>query len=304
MEKRIKSYIKVKDNSKNKEKTTYKILKVTKNLKDNNKIKGKIKDIIKVKNKREDIPNKNNNNKDHRTLKNYKSMAGILSDTETIKTETTRGDTLTECNKNKYVYRKSINKTNFSFAIKNFLSNKVQHTNCSAYEKKNRLNYSMSLNKFMKTTTNSDVNESALRTTNNNFYQRKSNIPIGNTYHSLMDQIFYGTNNQNYNTNNDISCLYERKEKDEFINIEDLLLLEEKFNEVIISVQTKNNTANECFELLNAYQQSSLFNNFENYFKDISSKTIVHLSIMYFIYNLIICYHFSFDIAFFNICYQ
>ena len=82
------------------------------------------------------------------------------------------------------------------------------------------------------------------------------------------------------------------------------LILEEKFNEALISVKTKQNTQNECFELLNSYQQSSLYDNFENYFRDISSKTIVHSALLYLIYNIIICYNFSFDISFFNSCYQ
>ena len=71
-----------------------------------------------------------------------------------------------------------------------------------------------------------------------------------------------------------------------------------------MSIKSKHNIPNECFELLNSYQQSSLFNNFENYFKDKSSKSIIHTSIMYFIYNTIICYHFSLDYSFFNTCCQ
>ena len=80
--------------------------------------------------------------------------------------------------------------------------------------------------------------------------------------------------------------------------------MEEKFSEVLVSVTSKHNTSNACFELLNSYQQSSLYDNFENYFRDISSKSIVHSAIMYLIYNVIICYHFSFDIPFFDTCYQ
>ena len=198
-------------------------------------------------------------------------MNGILSDSETIKTETTRGDTLTENNKNKYVYRKSVNKKNFSFAIKNFLSGKNSATN---YSKKNRLNYSMSLNKFLKDNNNysteysSSSNENILNT-NHNFYRKQSN---------LLDK--YRTNNNPLDINNSLkiyndksfkffekdnfSSLYDRSE--EFINIEDLLILEEKFSDVLMSVKSRHNTPNECFELLNSYQQSSTYNNFENYF--------------------------------------
>ena len=301
MESRIRSYIKKKDKNLIKEKESYKILKVTQNLKQK---KEKDKDKYKEKERYKDTDKKEINIvKAQRNLKGNKSMTGILSDSETIKTEATRGDTLTENSKNRYVYRKSVNRKNLSFAIKNFLSGKNQN-NPPTYEKKNRLNYSMSLNKFLKENNSNDN----ILNTNHNFYRKQSNLLIDNSSSTLVEQnnnslnIYNDKNQEYYSKANNISCLYERKE--EFINIEDLLILEEKFNEVLISVKSKNNTPNECFELLNSYQQSSLYNNFENYFRDISSKTIVHSSIMYLIYNVIICYHFSFDTRFFNTCYQ
>ena len=302
MESRIRSYIKKKDKNLIKEKESYKILKVTQNLKQK---KEKDKDKYKEKERYKDTDKKEINiAKAQRNLKGNKSMTGILSDSETIKTEATRGDTLTENSKNRYVYRKSVNRKNLSFAIKNFLSGKNQNNNPPTYEKKNRLNYSMSLNKFLKENNSNDN----ILNTNHNFYRKQSNLLIDNSSSTLVEQnnsslnIYNDKNQKYYSKANNISCLYERKE--EFINIEDLLILEEKFNEVLISVKSKNNTPNECFELLNSYQQSSLYNNFENYFRDISSKTIVHSSIMYLIYNVIICYHFSFDTRFFNTCYQ
>ena len=297
MEPRIRSYIKKKEKIKYKEESN-KYLKVNQNLK-SKKEKENNKDIEKVieKNKKED-----NIIKPQKNLKNNKSMAGILSDSETIKTDATRGDTLTENNKNKYIYRKSVNKKNFSFAIKNYLSNKnPQFT----IDKKNKLNCSVSLNKFLKDSCSSD-SEGVLNT-NHNFYRKNSSI-LDNyktnyvKYNNCSINIYKDKCWKFYEKENDISSLNEKKE--EFINIEDLLILEEKFNDVLLSVKSKHNTPNECFELLNAYQQSSLYNNFENYFRDISSKTIVHSSILYLIYNVIICYNFSFDISFFNTCYQ
>ena len=301
MESRIKSYIKKKDKNKNKEKEkeSYKILRVTQNLK-TKKEKENDKNTKSKEIENEKEKNDENINKVKRNLKANKSMTGILSDSETIKTETTRGDTLTENSKNRYVYRKSVNRKNFSFAIKNFTSKNKQ---TSTYEKKNRLNYSMSLNKFLRDNNN---NENAL-ITNHNFYRKQSNL-LENHRTSDFDKnnnslnLYNQKSNQIFEKGANISCLYERNE--EFINIEDLLILEEKFIEVLISVKSKHNTPNECFELLNSYHQSSLFNNFENYFRDISSKTIVHSAIMYLIYNVIICYNFSFDTEFFNTCYQ
>ena len=89
-----------------------------------------------------------------------------------------------------------------------------------------------------------------------------------------------------------------------FINIEDLMLLEEIFHDVILSIKMKSNIANECFELINFYNQSSLYNKFENYFKEEKSKEIVHLSILKMLYCAILTYHYSFNKFLFNRNYE
>ena len=86
-----------------------------------------------------------------------------------------------------------------------------------------------------------------------------------------------------------------------FINIEDILLLEEQFTQVLISLNTKSpNLYNECFELLNFYNNSSLYNKFEIYFKDENSKITVHVYITMMIYSIILLYDISFDKDYLN----
>ena len=181
-------------------------------------------------------------------------------------------------------------------------------------EKKiNKLNFSTSLNKYLK---ENKSNENILNT-NQYFYRRKSNLLENyrtanlvkhyedfNTYKEQITNFNENEININNNNNSFYFDYREFNKREEFINIEDLLILEEKFSDVLLSVKSKNNTPNECFELLNSYQQSSVYNNFENYFNSIESKNIVHSSIMYLIYDVIICYHFSFDIVFFDTCYK
>ena len=312
MESRIKNYVKKKEKLKhkeNKEKESFtKIQKLP-----NTKIK-------KEKNHPEkDKPKKEEALKPQRNAKsNNKLLSGVLSDSETIKTETTRGDTLIDNNKYKYVYKKNINKKNYSFAIKNFISKKNAPMSPSTGEKKlNKLNFSTSLNNFLK---GNKSNENILNT-NQYFYRKQPNLLENyktanlvryydnfNTYNERHTKVYENELNNNINNNNNnMSFYYDMREysrREEFINIEDLLILEEKFNDVLISVKSKNNTPNECFELLNSYQQSSVYNNFENYFNSVESKNIVHSSIMYLIYDVIICYHFSFDVLFFDTCYK
>ena len=82
------------------------------------------------------------------------------------------------------------------------------------------------------------------------------------------------------------------KKNNEFINIEDLLLLEEMFRSIITM---NSNLSNECFEFINFYNHSSLYNKFENFFTDEISKNIVHLSILNMLFTLVLLYHYSFN---------
>ena len=311
MESRIKNYVKKKEKLKHKETKEKESFPKIQKL-PNTKIKKEKIYTEKDKSKKDEISKPQRNSKS-----NNKLIYGVLSDSETIKTETTRGDTLIDNNKYKYVYKKNINKKNYSFAIKNYMTNKINKNvpmSPNNNEKKiNKLNFSTSLNKFLK---ENKSNENILNT-NQYFYRRKPNL-LENYHTANLVRYYenfntYNDKNQKFyeneiNVNNTNKSFYfdlrESNKREEFINIEDLLILEEKFSDVLISVKSKNNTPNECFELLNSYQQSSVYNNFENYFNSIESKNIVHSSIMYLIYDVIICYHFSFDIPFFDTCYK
>ena len=97
---------------------------------------------------------------------------------------------------------------------------------------------------------------------------------------------------------------YKKEHKNnnnEFINIEDLMLLEKIFGYII---SMKSNISNECFEFINFYNHSSLYNKFENFFKDENSKNIVHLFILKMLFSLILLYHYSFNDSLFKKNYE
>jgi len=149
-----------------------------------------------------------------------------------------------------------------------------------------------------------------------NIFERgnNNNLNLGNNrnfnYINNINNYFYTQNlgtpmgNNNYNLNNNFN--YDKKVKNviikrrEVINIEDILLLEEKFFDVHVSISTKSNISNECFEFINFYNQSSLYNKLETYFKEYQAKNIVHCSIILTIFDIILIYHISFNILFFN----
>ena len=135
-----------------------------------------------------------------------------------------------------------------------------------------------------------------------------SSIQNINPYSNNNNYSFKYKNNNNsnnsYNHNQNMEKFISKKKnkKTEVINIEDLLLLDENFNEVINSIPTNFNINNTCFEFINIYVNSSLNCNFEKYFTDFQSKIIVHISIMLMIFNIIITYHISFSPPFLNSC--
>ena len=114
-------------------------------------------------------------------------------------------------------------------------------------------------------------------------------------------KIIKNTFNKNKSIKNITNNIYK---KDEFINIEDLMLLEEKFNDVVKAIKIKSNITNECFEFINFYNQSSLFNKFENYYKNINAKIVVHNSIILIIYDIILIYHLSLNNQDIDACYN
>ena len=94
----------------------------------------------------------------------------------------------------------------------------------------------------------------------------------------------------------------KQDDNNEFINIEDIMLLDEKFNDILTAIQLKSNITNKCFEFINFYNQSSILNKLENYYKNIYAKIIVHNSINLIIFNIILIYHLSFDDISINSC--
>ena len=187
----------------------------------------------------------------------------------------------------------SINKKNYNYfnsKEENFINSTINNTtlNTTTETQINNLN-NISPNKTHKIERNRYGNFSppSVRT-NLNTFNKKSIYLTNNIQRQFSNQTY---NNNNYNNIN-------KSNKDSFVNIEDLLLLEEKYVDIINNIKL-GNISNECFEFLNFYFNSSLSNSFENYFKNPQSKNIVHMSLIYVIYNIICSYNISFDENFF-----
>jgi hypothetical protein len=124
---------------------------------------------------------------------------------------------------------------------------------------------------------------------NNNIINNYNNYNIYNNYDNYNDSSDYNNDNNYFNNNN------KRKSHSISINIEDLIILEEKLNEIIFFLKTRKDVRNQCFDFWNFFYNSSLYQKIEKTFKNEKDIEIIKLSIKYELISIILCYEFSFD---------
>ena len=265
-----------------------------------------------------------NNNEKHFLKTNNNNLNTSDFETNPIdSTITSDSTTTTDTTKRIYIYRKNISKQKSSLGVTKQNSKKnikpLNHCTSTDNLNKNKKN----TNRFNTLETLEYNNNCRENTINNDYFQKCDDKKINKINDTTPNRKYYKFNNYTINSGPNIfkkgtnlnKYFYNQQnfynnsvqkiiKKNEVINIEDLLLLEEKFNDIIYAINNKSNIANECFELINFYNQSSLYNKFENYFKDFVSKKTVHSSILLTIFDIILVYHISYDISFFNTCYD
>ena len=265
-----------------------------------------------------------NNNEKHFLKTNNNNLNTSDFETNPIdSTITSDSTTTTDTTKRIYIYRKNISKQKSSLGVTKQNSKKnikpLNHCTSTDNLNKNKKN----TNRFNTLETLEYNNNCRENTINNDYFQKCDDKKINKINDTTPNRKYYKFNNYTINSGPNIfkkgtnlnKYFYNQQnfynngvqkiiKKNEVINIEDLLLLEEKFNDIIYAINNKSNIANECFELINFYTQSSLYNKFENYFKDFVSKKTVHSSILLTIFDIILVYHISYDISFFNTCYD
>ena len=122
----------------------------------------------------------------------------------------------------------------------------------------------------------------------NNYYQNSPNN---------FQRYTPNKNNDIYSNDTPRNHRYERNTQ---INIEDLMVLEEKLNEIIIALNKSHFMHNECFEFWNYYYNCSFYGKLETLFKSEEDQDNVQLSIKHLLISVMICYDFSFEIEVLN----
>lgn len=176
---------------------------------------------------------------------------------------------------------------------------------------------------YFPTTTNSAANTSLLLDNYQNTYYYNNNTHLYNSQFpghyqvpsfqgqtpqmKKFQSVFFYNNNlpntqfqtlmSNFN-GDDYSAKKPDTKTHEIFNIEDLLFLEEKLEDVLNSINHRSGIDHTFPELLNFYKSSSLIDKLENIFLVPCSKIAVHNAIQLLIYDIIICYHISFNESF------
>ena len=190
---------------------------------------------------------------------------------------------------NKKIYENNNKRNNMNNSI-NY--NKINYTNSSnlnnsfqepTYKKCSTI-YCRSPGKYSNPKANlkSYNNNNNIRYSKNNDYEKLNNSvnQINNTSYSnnKSQNNFYSSNNQNSLS----------------INLEDLIVLEEKLSEIINALNTNKYMSNECFEWWNYYFNCSLYGHIEKCFIG-NDSNIIKSSINYSLFSIMLCYDISFD---------
>ena len=178
----------------------------------------------------------------------------------------------------------------------------------------NNINNSNSENYYMENHNNNDIMfpSSGLNSNlniNNDIYN--NNVNSDNEFQSKKIKGYYesGKNiNENINKNqfnsipnleyqlNKLNGYYsesEKTEKSAILNIEELLMVEEKLSAIVDCIQNCRPCAEECFEFLTSYYNTQLINIIEKYFIKEEFMKLIHISMNINIYAIILCYMIS-----------
>ena len=118
---------------------------------------------------------------------------------------------------------------------------------------------------------------------------------------NLLNNNYIGMNSLNNSLN--LNEILTKKTPSQ-INIEDLLVLEEKVKDIINALNTTKDMKNECFDFWNYYFNTSLNGSLDKIFDNLLDSNNVQISIKYILISILICYDCSFDIDILNNVYS
>ena len=271
------------------------------------------------------IPIKENNNQDRIIEKNiYKKNKSIvynksipkgnkkmnmLTDNDSLNNKKNKVDIIYN-NKNKLFYKNYNHSYDFTKMNKNNLESKIikLKNNSSFIGKELYYQYN--------NTKNAPINQiykkkNLINNNDEKKNQNKSVIYINKYISNKNENLKYFYNNSNSNQNEvDLIKMDSKEKKIKYSSnentisknknfvvliIEQILVLEDKLKDIIISLNNEKSISNYSFEFWNYFYNSLIFSKFEIIFKEAKDINIIKLSINLILFTIMICYDFSFE---------
>ena len=241
-------------------------------------------------------------NKECETIIKYNKLTHNLSDNDNDDNLMNSDSTQEDTTKAKYIYKKKLNR---SIIIINHYKPKNHF-----YNSNNQINLDTKKNfkHFITTSNNLEfINKNKIKSNlnyDNKIICVKIDInKINNSNDNIYEKEDYN-NNENKNKKEKFNKKNKQKGINSDINVEELLLFENKFSDLINSINKKIDISKECLDLIESFYNSSLCQKFEIYFNKShkSQNIIIYKSIVLMFFSFILSYHISFDNSFFNIC--
>ena len=218
--------------------------------------------------------------------------------------------------KEKYTNNSSIYNNNNNNLNKNEYNNSNYNTN-NTIQTKNKISfYGLQKKKFINYK-NFSSNNSSLKTYESQSFSKiqpenfnKNNKDISpNSPNSMRANISKYLESKEkddedkLNLENDINkCILSlnQQEINYSINIEDLLILEEKLKEIILPINNVESIYSQCLDLWIYFSNFSIYKKLEKSFKTESDKNIFKISINHILLSVIICYDYSYEMEVLN----
>ena len=223
----------------------------------------------------------NNNNAITNGLINNRSQLYNISEIKKNQLNKSSNNSISFNNQNNiYFGKKKQSSIKNNIISKNIINSGI-NTNSNIYsdEEKERIKTENKLN---------NVND--MNTFNKNFdnsyffHESTKNIGFGITNRTFMNDSDFQMGSGYY------SEADQKKEKSAVLNLEELLMTEEKLSAVINCIQDGKPCAEECFEWMNSYVQSELIHIIEKFFIKEQFIKLIKIAVNLNIFSLILCY--------------
>ena len=187
-------------------------------------------------------------------------------------------------------YKLHLHKQNSNNSINRiYIKKNLINNNGNNVEKKNRNKSVKYLNKY---NIQNEVKDFSNNLENSNNYGISLLSPI---YIKEINNKSIPNSSINNNNTSRKKILNNKNQNIIIYIIEELLVLEDKLNEIIISLNTEKSISNYCFEFWNYFYNSLLFSKLEIILKNFNDLNIIKLSFNLILFTIMICYDFSYE---------